>query len=82
MSTEHLGTTEVTEVVKDLDATLDAEQEEEIPGAIAYAINKVGEAIARWMPHLLSRVVRDWEEWEASVWKAVSKFKRQWKWAT
>ena len=70
------GVAEVKEVVQDLDATLEAEKQEEIPGAINWAIDKVGEAIQRWMPNLFPcSLAQTWDNWEAQVWQAVSKFK-------
>ena len=79
--------TEVTEAIKvalrssiaDLDATLDAEQGEEIPGAIASVIERTGEMLHRWMPALFPSSFDDldWDNWEASVWKAITHFKRR-----
>ena len=77
------GVKQVTEAVKDLDATLESEKQDEIPGAIECAIEKAGEAILHWMPDLLPAPpppaphspTQSWDEWEARVWRAISRFR-------
>ena len=69
----------VREAVADLDATLDIDEPSTLrEEAIDWAIDKAGEAIQRWMPHLFPpSLVRGWEEWEASVWRAITCFKQR-----
>ena len=87
-----LGTKVVKEAIADLNATLDIEEpvaSEVGPStlredAISWAIAQVGEVIRRWMPGLLPTFhtlapfspAQSWDDWEASVWRAVSKFRR------
>ena len=72
----------IQNAVADLDATLDMEKPEEPSelraDAIDWAIDKAGEVIEQYMPDLFPPfLVQDWEDWEASVWRAISKFKQR-----
>ena len=72
----------VREAVADLDATLDIEEIAEPSAlredAIDWVIDKAGEVIEQWMPNLFPPfLIQCWDDWEASVWKAVSKFKQR-----